>query len=54
MRRVRATIFAAVNRPSITYSKCVFVALGTQHLVRIRHMVVRGLSGLTVFFNIIS
>ena len=39
---------------SITYSECVFVALGTQHAMRMRHIVIRGLSGSTIFLHIIS
>jgi hypothetical protein len=39
---------------SITYSECVFVALVTQHAVRMRHTVIFGLSGSTIFFHIIS
>jgi hypothetical protein len=34
--------------------ECVFVALGTQREMRMRHTVIRGLSGNTTFFHIIS
>ena len=36
----------------ITYCECVFVALGDQHAMRMRHIVICGLSGNTVFFYI--
>jgi hypothetical protein len=39
---------------SITYSECVFVALGTQNAMRMRYIVICGLSGTTVFVHIIS
>jgi hypothetical protein len=39
---------------SITYSECVFVALGIQHAMRMRPIVVYGLSDSTEFFHIIS
>jgi hypothetical protein len=39
---------------SINYSQCVFVALIIQLPMRIRQIVICGLSGSTVFFHIIS
>jgi hypothetical protein len=37
----------------ITYSECVFVALGVQHAMRMRHIAVCGLSGSTFFSRLI-
>ena len=48
LRRFRATT-VAVEKRCVTYSKCVFVALGIQHAVRMPHFVACGLSGCTNF-----
>jgi len=39
---------------SITYSRCVFVALGIQHAVRMLRIVIRDLLGYPISFHIIS
>jgi len=39
---------------SITYSECAFVAMLTQHAMRMRHVVICGLSGYIISFHIIS
>ena len=39
---------------SITYSECVFAALGTQHEMRMRHIVIGGLFVSTLLFHIFS
>jgi len=39
---------------SITKSVCEFVALGSQHAVRVRHIIICGLLGSTIIFHTIS
>jgi hypothetical protein len=41
------------NAINITYSECVFVALGILHVMRMHHIVICGLPGSTIFFQII-
>ena len=38
---------------SIIYSECVFLALSIQHAMRMRHIVICGLYGSTIFFHVI-
>jgi hypothetical protein len=52
--RVRLNIVAVGKKISITYSECVFVALVIQHAMRMRLIIICGLSGSTIFFHIIS
>ena len=42
-----------LSKSSITYSECVFVALGIWYALRMRHIVVCDLSGSTECFYII-
>ena len=39
---------------SIKYSECISVALGIQHAMRMRHIVICGLLGTTIFFSKLS
>jgi hypothetical protein len=54
LRRIRATIVTVKKAVTITYSECVYVVLGIQHAMCIRHIAMCGLSGSTIFFHIIS
>jgi len=64
LRRVRVTIIAEKQYVLDVLCLCVrawvcmcvrvSVALGIQHAKRVRHIVICGLSGSTVFFHIIS
>ena len=54
MRRIRVTIVAMKNNECYTTWVCVFVALGIQHVMRMRHICICVLPGSTKFFHIFS
>ena len=39
---------------SISYPECILVALGIQHTMRMRHIVIDGPARSTIYFHIIS
>ena len=47
-RRVRATIVALEKTINVTYSECLFVALGIQHAMRMRYIVICDLTGYNI------
>jgi len=53
LRRVRATI-AALEKQYVLHILNVFVALGFQNAMRMRHIVISGLPSSTKFIHIIS
>jgi hypothetical protein len=55
MRHVSAKKSYSGKAVSLTYSECVFIALAlrVQQAMRMRHIVIRGLSRSTVFCHII-
>jgi len=54
LRCDRATMLQWKSNNYYIFQKCVFVALGTQREMCMRHIVIRGLPGSTIFFHIIS
>jgi len=55
VRRDCVTTVAGGKAVNITYSESVFVALVVQHALRMRHIVICGLSGpIQYFFHVVS
>jgi hypothetical protein len=53
LRRVHAAI-VVMEKQCVTYSECVFVAIGFQHTMLVRQIVICGLSGCTLILHIVS
>jgi hypothetical protein len=54
LRCVRENIVVVEKQKLLYVLVCLFVALGMQHAIRMRHIVICGLAGSTIFFHIIS
>ena len=54
MGRIHANIITVEKAISVAYSGRVYVALGTEHAMRMRYIFIYGLPSSTVFFHIIS
>jgi hypothetical protein len=54
LRSVRTTNVVVEKSIGIRYSEYVFVALGSQHAMRMRNIVIRVLPGSIIFFHILS
>ena len=54
LRFVRASIDSVEKLKVLHMLKCVFVVLGIHHAICMRHIVICGLSGSSIFFHIIS
>jgi hypothetical protein len=50
---VRITYQCCSENTNITYSECVFLALGIEYAVRMRYIVICGLPVSNIFFHII-